>query len=189
MPGPECLVQEHITISAFRGERRFQSRFRSLREGRVSRHEQLRRLQAGARVISQSPAPRIVDRRYERTTQLAPMFPRVEQHACPRDIMVRKGLVAAGIAATARPKAVGQSERAVKRDLAAAPKGVVFAGAEDYNIGVSLIPADPFARGRAAFTLGIPRDAVPYLRGPECDRWKKGWDAGYDHSYPGKRYS
>ena len=51
------------------------------------------------------------------------------------------------------------------------------------------IPSDPFLRGRAAFTLGIPREAVPYPRGAEYERGKKGWDAGYDRAYPGKRYS
>jgi hypothetical protein len=54
---------------------------------------------------------------------------------------------------------------------------------------MSFIPVDPFARGRAAFQLGIPRNAVPYPRGAECDRWKKGWDAGFDQAYPGRRYN
>lgn len=58
-----------------------------------------------------------------------------------------------------------------------------------YGVAMTSIPADPFARGRAAFTLGIPREAVPYPRGAECDRWKKGWDAGYDRMFPGRRYS
>src|SRR6185312_8577790 len=73
----------------------------------------------------------------------------------------------------------------------AASSGGSFAGGglPCYTVAMTLIPADPFARGRAAFRLGIPRDAAPYPWGAECNRWKKGWDAGFDSAYPGRRYN
>jgi hypothetical protein len=52
---------------------------------------------------------------------------------------------------------------------------------------MSAVPTDPFDRGRAAFRLGIPRDADPYPKGVESNQWKKGWDDGYYAAYPGER--
>jgi hypothetical protein len=52
---------------------------------------------------------------------------------------------------------------------------------------MSFTPIDPYARGRAAFRVGIPRDAVPYPSGAESDQWKKGWDFGYGGAYPNER--